>query len=90
MTSSAGSEAKNRTSSWLSERQVRSVEALKRTADRIVQRERERSRRLVCAECGDASDTFTDGWRALLTAEEDGSESVAVFCPKCAEEFGQP
>jgi hypothetical protein len=29
------------------------------------------------------------GWTAHLTAEDDGSEEIAVYCPKCEErEFG--
>jgi hypothetical protein len=58
------------------------VEALERQADRMAW-----STTLSCAECGEDSDAFAVGWRALLTAEEDGSESVAVFCPNCAGEF---
>jgi hypothetical protein len=43
--------------------------------------------RLVCAECGAASDAGAEGWRAFLTCDEPAE--AAVFCPDCAElEFG--
>jgi hypothetical protein len=45
---------------------------------------------LTCAECGKRSDEEEGlGWRGLLALEEDGSESVEVFCPEChRDEFG--
>jgi hypothetical protein len=44
---------------------------------------------VVCAECRYGSDQRAAGWKAFLTAEEDGSEGVEVFCPECAKEaFG--
>lgn len=48
---------------------------------------------LRCVECGRRSEEsgFSEGWRAYPTLEEDGSESLALFCPECAErEFGEP
>jgi hypothetical protein len=42
---------------------------------------------LVCAECRYGADRLATGWKAFLTAEEDGSEEVEVFCPDCAQEF---
>jgi ribosomal protein S27AE len=41
--------------------------------------------RLQCAECGRVSREGERGWTAYLTAEDDGSEAVAVFCPDCGE-----
>jgi hypothetical protein len=37
--------------------------------------------RLQCCECGRVSPDNERGWRAHLTAEEDGSEDIAVYCP---------
>ena len=47
---------------------------------------------LRCVECGRRTEGlgFGGGWRAYPTLEPDGSESVAVFCPECAQrEFGE-
>jgi hypothetical protein len=41
----------------------------------------ERSPRLVCEECGCDSDNGTRGWEGHLAQEEDGSVTVAFFCP---------
>jgi len=38
---------------------------------------------LQCCECGRVSREDERGWRASLTAEDDGSEDVAVYCPHC-------
>ena len=41
---------------------------------------------LICAECGAESPPDSAGWRAYLDADD----TVAVFCPRCAErEFGE-
>jgi Zn ribbon nucleic-acid-binding protein len=47
-------------------------------------------RSLECVECGRVSREGERGWRAHLTAEDDGGEDVAAYCPKCDErEFGE-
>lgn len=45
---------------------------------------------LVCTECGAESEgSARDGWRAFLTDGEKEPETVALYCPDCAEvEFG--
>jgi hypothetical protein len=42
-------------------------------------------RSLKCVECGRVSRENERGWRARLTAEDDGSEAIAVYCPECDE-----
>ena len=37
----------------------------------------------TCAECG-RRDDGARGWRALLNAEDDGSQAIALFCAVCA------
>jgi hypothetical protein len=41
--------------------------------------------RLECVECRRVSRESERGWTAHLTAEDDGSESVAIYCPECSE-----
>ena len=41
-----------------------------------------RSRRLMCVECGTTS-PYERGWRVFLS--EDDPPRTAVFCPECAE-----
>ena len=54
----------------------------------------EQSPRLICEECGCESDDRAWSWEAHLGFEEDGTESVAVFCltawPSSADGVGQP
>jgi hypothetical protein len=38
--------------------------------------------RLQYCECGRVSRENERGWRAHLTAEDNGSEGVAVYCPE--------
>jgi hypothetical protein len=45
------------------------------------------SPRLICEECGCESDDHAWGWEAHLGLDDDGTESVAVFCPDCVAEF---
>jgi hypothetical protein len=46
--------------------------------------------RLECEQCGRVSPEGERGWTAHLTAEDDGSDGVAVFCSECDErEFGR-
>jgi len=46
-------------------------------------------RLLQCVECGRLSRENERGWRAYLTAENDGSETVAIYCGQgAAIEFG--
>jgi hypothetical protein len=47
----------------------------------------DQSPRLICDECGSKSDDRAWGWEAYLGYEDDGTESVAVFCPECVVEF---
>jgi len=45
--------------------------------------------RLHCVEFGRVSREDERGWQAHLTAEDDGSDGVAIYCPECdAREFG--
>lgn len=44
----------------------------------------ETTNRLQCVECGRLSKENERGWRASLTAEDDGSEAVAISCGDCA------
>jgi hypothetical protein len=39
--------------------------------------------RLQCVECGRVSRENERAWRAHLTAEDDGGENVAIYCPEC-------
>ena len=49
--------------------------------------ETERSQVLFCEECGCDSDFHARGWEGHLGLEDDGSESVAFFCPECVAEL---
>lgn len=46
--------------------------------------------RLVCIECGLASDVQARHWRAyLVNSDDDGPDEVVCYCPACAaREFG--
>ena len=48
--------------------------------------ETERSQLLVCEECGCASEDEARGWEGHLAQEDDGSDTVAIFCPTCSIE----
>lgn len=48
--------------------------------------ETERTRVLFFEECGCASDGEARGWEGHLARDEDGSDSVAIFCPDCSVE----
>jgi hypothetical protein len=45
-----------------------------------------RSQLPVCGACGCESDIEARGWEAHLAREEDGSDSVVIFCPMCSVE----
>jgi hypothetical protein len=47
----------------------------------------DQSPRLICGEYGCESDDRAWGWEAYLGFENDGTESVAFFCPDCVAEF---
>ena len=46
----------------------------------------ERLQRLVCEECGCESDLEARGWEGHRALEDDGTESVLFFCPRCVNE----
>jgi hypothetical protein len=48
--------------------------------------ETRRGQILFCEECGCESEDETRGWEGHLADEEDGSETVAIFCPVCSIE----
>jgi hypothetical protein len=48
--------------------------------------ETRRSQRLFCEECGCDSDPEARGWEGHLAREEDGSVTLAFFCPMCSIE----
>ena len=44
---------------------------------------------ISCIECGSATKSFQEGWRAYLTDDEYEPAKAIVFCPGCAtREFG--
>jgi len=49
----------------------------------------ERLHRLRCEECDVESDLRAIRWEAHLAVEDDGTTSVACFCPECIGEFEQ-
>jgi hypothetical protein len=49
--------------------------------------EKERTQVLFCEECGCDSDDEARGWEAHLAREDDGSTTVAIFCPVCSVEI---
>ena len=49
----------------------------------------QRSSRLICEECSEESDVYARGWEGHLALEDDGTELVLFFCPRCADDgFG--
>jgi len=45
----------------------------------------ERSHRLRCEECAVELDLRAIGWEGHLALEDDGTTSVAFFCPECVD-----
>lgn len=50
------------------------------------------SERLICIECGRASDAHAQHWQAhLVDLDDDGHDEFVLYCPACAvREFGFP
>ena len=46
--------------------------------------ETQRSQVLFCEECGCDSEDEARGWEGHLAREDDGAESVVIFCPECS------
>ena len=42
-------------------------------------------RSLECVECGRVWRDGERGWTAYLTAEDDGTDGVAVYCSRCSQ-----